>query len=762
MSVVDPSLALQQAIRSRLIADAGVSAFVGERIYDDVPSSAVTPYLAFGAFQVFPERGDCLDGAEVVITLDGYAADKRAMVTVKGLGAAVAAALDEALIPLETPHRLVELLVEPINYLRDPDNITGHAALTIRAKCEPYEGTSGNGGNDGNGGPIAGADFAWEPGLMALGGIASRTTIAATLTPLGGGNDDAPQIQAAIAAAAVNTVVKLNAGTFTLLNPVLINKPVTLRGSGPGVTILFKSNGAHARTSRFAPVDPSTYTYDAQPIIVVGPSRFPGPDSSTSRALTIDGVAGEFSVALASASGFVAGEFVLLDELSGASWQPTPIGFPNTPPVAGGPYVWKGDVAVWNMHWPVDQFVDDCAASDATGPYDSTPGVLPEAMGWFSRFDRPTNEIKEIASIAGNTITFTSPLAIHYRVSHAAQLTRYTATGSPSTADSRHVKFAGVEDLTVKGGGDHNLVFANAAYSWAKNIESTQWLGHGVEMTGSFRVEVRDSNLHTASWPTPGGAGYAIAGVNGTSEALIENNIIFDANKVMVFNCCGSGSVIAYNYCDDGWISFNDIWQEVGLNASHMTGPHHVLFEGNYCFNADSDYTHGSSSHLTFFRNHLSGQRLSFTDSQNVRCAGLSMHARWCKFVGNVLGRPGQMGAFNYTDPAMSCDLNGGNCTGNNAGWDDPDIWKLGYDAPTTRADTHPDIEVLDTTTRDGNYDFLTNSQKWHTTPATFVIGNSLYLTAKPAFFGANPWPWVEPATGTLHTLPAKARFVPP
>ena len=56
-------------------------------------------------------------------------------------------------------------------------------------------------------------------------------------------------------------------------------------------------------------------------------------------------------------------------------------------------------------------------------------------------------------------------------------------------------------------------------------------------------------------------------------------------------------------------------WVETGLNASHMAGPHHVLFEGNYSFNADSDDTHGNAIYLTFFRNWLSGQRRSFNDA---------------------------------------------------------------------------------------------------------------------------------------------------
>jgi hypothetical protein len=120
------------------------------------------------------------------------------------------------------------------------------------------------------------------------------------------------------------------------------------------------------------------------------------------------------------------------------------------------------------------------------------------------------------------------------------------------------------------------------------------------------------------------------------------------------------------------------------------------------------------------------------------------------------------MSGWNYTDPTMACDPNGSNCTGNPLGgvnWVtvSGDIWKLGYDPE--RWNMYPDKQVLSTVIRDGNYDYLTNSQRWHNTPAGFTIPASMYLTSKPAFFGSNPWPWVDPTTGTTYTLPAKARF---
>jgi hypothetical protein len=578
-------------------------------------------------------------------------------------------------------------------------------------------------------------NFAWNPGLTSKGGVPSRIVVCATLSP--GGN-----IQAALDSCPAGQVVKLNAGTFTVSNYLLLHSGITLRGSGAGQTILVKTNGAKPRNSAavagtmgiLSPADNAYIVPDSQPIIIVGATRWPHPgadSSSASQNLTGDGVAGSNSVTIANAKGFTSGQFVLLDELSGATYQRVVTGFG-----CSGCTVLESDRVAWNIHNP-QQNGDD----------------PPEAKGWFMRTDRPTNEIKEIESVSGDTITFTSPLSIGYRVSHSAQLTRYTV----ADRDSRQVVNAGVEDLSLKGGSDGALNFESAAYSWAKNVEVTQWVGAGVAIDNSFRVELRDSYIHQGSWPMPGGGGYALSVANGSSEVLIEDNIMTDVNKVMVFRSAGTGSVVGYNYADDGWIWGTQGWVEVGINASHMAGPHHVLFEGDYSFNADSDYTHGNAIYLTFFRNWLTGQRRSFKDTGNVRAVGLAYGSRWDSFVGNVLGRPGQMAGWLYNVPAMGCDASGNNCTGNNANWRDRVIWKLGYDPE--RWGMYPDPKVLSTVIRDGNYDFLTNSQKWHNTPVGFAIPNSLYLKTKPSFFGNNPWPWVNPTNGSLATLPAKDRF---
>jgi hypothetical protein len=84
-------------------------------------------------------------------------------------------------------------------------------------------------------------------GLLSVGGIPNRTTVCATVNPLGGVNDDTANIQNAINSCPAGQVVSLSGGTFTIGegNYVLLNQSITLRGAGPGNTILQRTNGAH-------------------------------------------------------------------------------------------------------------------------------------------------------------------------------------------------------------------------------------------------------------------------------------------------------------------------------------------------------------------------------------------------------------------------------------------------------------------------------------------------------------------------------------
>ena len=572
----------------------------------------------------------------------------------------------------------------------------------------------------------------WKPGMMGAGGIPARSTVCATLTPSGGTSDDTARIQAAINVCPVGQVVQLAAGTFLINNGnyLLINKGITLRGAGPGQTTLAKTDGAKPFQSAVS-AKPS-------PLIVVGPSLFSTTDNSSdavgSTNLTADALNATYAVKVNDAAGFMPGQIVLLDEASGADWRADP---------QGRGQIWAA--SDWRVTWqklkPAVQYVDDFAP-------DAFPTTPQTAGSWFSRPDRPTAELKQIASIAGSSITFTTPIHISYRSSHAAQLSRYARP---------HVMNAGVEDLKLTGGDAGNLRFNWAAQSWARNVDNTVWHDEGFALHSSFRIELREFYVHDAAWAQPGGGGYAISLSAGTSEVLIENGIAVRANKVIAARSAGAGSVIGYNYMDMSYINTQGSWIESGLNASHMVGPHHVLFEGNYGHNADSDNTHGNSIYLTFFRNHLRGIRAPFDNqaggriddaaqSRNgpQRAAGLMAYSYWMSFAGNVLGAAGQMDGWVYETSFADGK---------------PGIWMLGWDAVSP----YPtDARVTATALRHGNFDYLTNTVKWDPAITNHTLPDSLYLTGKPAFFNAGrgyTWPWVD-ATGPtkLHVLPAKAR----
>ncbi len=78
----------------------------------------------------------------------------------------------------------------------------------------------------------------WNPGLNAVGGIPSLTTVCKTLSPSGG--DDTAAIQSALDSCPASQVVQLNGGTFNITGQGLqmTKSNVVLRGNGPTSTLL--------------------------------------------------------------------------------------------------------------------------------------------------------------------------------------------------------------------------------------------------------------------------------------------------------------------------------------------------------------------------------------------------------------------------------------------------------------------------------------------------------------------------------------------
>lgn len=543
----------------------------------------------------------------------------------------------------------------------------------------------------------------WNPGVTyGGGGIPNRTRVCASLSP--GGGDDTPAIQAALDACPADQVVQLSAGTFNVNGEGLNLKKsgVTLRGAGPATP------GTGAGGTRLIKADRETNQSSAVLYIGNNASQF-----ASSTDLAADAVKGTNSLILKENPGLKVGEYVLIDHVT------------NNDPA---------------MEW----------GEEHEGPGEGS-------RRWFIRQDRSLTQIMEIKAIDGNEVTFATPLHWTFRTVYQAQLSRYGEhDGGPVLP---FVQWVGVEDIYFEGGsgGDYhgNVSLSTCAYCWVKNIESNKSIGTAVGLYGTYRSEIRDSYIHSSADPNPGGGGY-LTGVNfGGADNLIENNIMWQGNKMIVMRASGGGNVVGYNYMEDGYgEGFKDI-PEVGLNAAHYTTPHMELLEGNQSFNAVGESFWGNSVYITMFRNHLTGTRrdvgrIGLSDKSLRKVFMLDKHSYYYNAVANVLGEKEvalQEGQERFIYEATQADL------------DSPVVamWVIGHNSEDPNEAINP--RVAETTVRHGNFDFVTRNVVWaDNLPKD--LPPSLYLTKKPAFFGSNAWPWVRPEAGGITTgLPARERF---
>lgn len=127
----DPTLELQAAM---VMALKGAS-IAGSRIYDVVPPSAVFPYVTLGDVQVLPDKADCIDGVEVFPQVDVWSRTQ-GYGEVKTIVKAIMDALDDQPLTL-TGFAVVVFEHQSTQYLRDPDGLTRHAAITFRGLIQP-------------------------------------------------------------------------------------------------------------------------------------------------------------------------------------------------------------------------------------------------------------------------------------------------------------------------------------------------------------------------------------------------------------------------------------------------------------------------------------------------------------------------------------------------------------------------------------------------------------------------------------------------
>ena len=602
----------------------------------------------------------------------------------------------------------------------------------------------------------------YPPGVTYNGGIPARAKqCGPTLTPLGGGRSDTAQIQAAINACPAGQHVQLGPGVFLIGNgtdneSILFsprNNHVTLRGVGPGPGGILRGDFVTGGTTNPS-IGSATATVlykngwqnpDMYGIIYVNQYASSQGNLGKSINLAADGLQGALSITLASAptgAGWSVGSLVLID-------------------------IQTADPATGKSTDP-DAYWSPAFASAGSASY-----------SWYSRPYRSIAQIVKITRISGNTVTIESPLSIAFPVAYKAQLTPYAAVAP--------VVGVGIEDLYLYGGGGGhgNISLSLCDGCWVKHIESQWQLGDGVGFQGTYRSELRDSYIHESRTPIPGGGGYETDISQASANNLIENNIIWNGNKVIVMRGSGGGNVVAYNYMDDAW-NFQDPSQaEAGVNAGHYTGSHFELLEGNWSHMYTGDSWWGNSIYITVFRNWLTGLRgargvlakytvnnggilYPYGDYWTRSALKMDAHSYYHSIVGNVLGFRGMPlfdGPITSSFRATQKDFIYENIDGTPENNTDVPMYVIGAGYPNgLRAQP----TLYQQTNRQGNFDWFTRKQIWYrsyggsgatSTGAPQELPNSMYLTSKPAFFGSHTWPWVDPSNGTTYTLPAKTRF---
>ncbi len=412
---------------------------------------------------------------------------------------------------------------------------------------------------------------------------------------------------------------------------------------------------------------------------------------------------------------------------------------------------------------------------DASG---IAPGVMvdvyqdpdPDLFWSRSAHTWSTGQWAMVTSVSGNTVELEDPLVWNF--SRNPQLRFHS---------QECMRWCGIEDLTIKADTEfrfHLIRLWNTYAFWIRNIETIggKYFTDGsdtvhVSLYGCLRSELRDSYLHDApsafglwlikSWSAEDGSG-------GCTGLRVQNNI-FSKLGLGIITEGGSGNVFAYNFFRDtahhGWPDY----QVPDLNGNH--GEHGMmhLYEGNVLIGYQSDGYHGSASHMTLFRNSLTGQHVEAKRTGNVKTIDLCRYSYHFNIVGNVLGNPEWPskgnGAYEMTgQPGYEVQTV---------------IYRLGYpnmgnngfhatNPPSNNDQGGYDPTVKDTLLRFGNFDYQDNAPRWDaaelpkgaTVPKSKELPPSFYLSEKPAWWGEGAWPAIGPdVKGLTNKIPAQERY---
>jgi hypothetical protein len=368
--------------------------------------------------------------------------------------------------------------------------------------------------------------------------------------------------------------------------------------------------------------------------------------------------------------------------------------------------------------------------------------------------DHAMTQVERVTAVEGQQVTLERPLYISFVRSPRI----YPLPGL--------VEGAGLENLRLQSTAPsgRKIVFKNinmesCSRCWVVDCESDMAVDRAhVYLSDCYGCEIRNNFLNDA-YNHDSGSNYAVFLEFRNSENLVENNIIRRARHSLIMNG-GSGNVFAYNYAVDAFMG--EYPNSLPETVTHAAHPFMNLWEGNVLPNLEFDFTHGSSSHNTVFRNYLSMRSTNPVTGGPMTGAlfalTLSYGNPYETAVGNVLG------TYGAPCPAVAYQVDADAPRV-------PSIYKLGnFDDGDTRTPSGAlSAKVERTSLRGGNWDALTRTVVWRdNVPSGSLASSYLPRRSLPAslFRNAAPpefripgavWPAVDPLAAVKYVpIPAQ------
>jgi hypothetical protein len=343
-------------------------------------------------------------------------------------------------------------------------------------------------------------------------------------------------------------------------------------------------------------------------------------------------------------------------------------------------------------------------------------------------------QINKVLARKGNVLTLERPLYFNF-------------VNRPVIKRLPMVENVGFEDFSLRRSNSAarngaNFYMNRCANCWVKNVKS--------DMAGHRHIQLRSSYANTVrdSWFSDGydhGAdrSYGIFLFGWNSDHLIENNIIHRCRHALILEGGGSGNVFGYNYAVGSLTHPDRSWLAEDI-ATHGAHPFMNLFEGNVVGKLSFDNTWGSGSHNTAFRCWIRNYTGNGVTAAYGRYAvDVQAHNYYVNIVGSVVGRRGDTGR-SYAAGGTSHSILASYRLG---------FWSAGRG-------TISDASVRPRTLLHGNYDHIAGGVAWDSRIGDRNLPKSLYLSAKPAWFGALAWPAFGPDLRPREgVIPAVVRY---